>query len=59
METKLTKDDYEGYLSHVSMRMKQSQMILEEGKKVTEWLKEKISKCPTKTTLKGLEKKGK
>ena len=46
MEIKLIKEDYEGYLSQILMRMKTYTMALDEGHLVAEWLKKKISSFP-------------
>ncbi len=48
MVIKLTKADYEGYLSMILLKQKQYQMATDESILVVEWLKKIIKKFPSK-----------
>lgn len=48
MKIKLTREDYEGYLSQMLLKQKQYQMAIDEAKMVEQWLKAKLKKYPQK-----------
>ena len=48
MKLKLTREDFEGYKSHVIVRVKQAQMNIAEGVQVLEWIEKELKKFPSK-----------